>query len=108
MPPLVGPNVGSPDVDPMAAFAFKHPEMFDIPAQVDHTDGGWWTVAICMEHFRELADDERELLGTRLVKPEVPGDERTLLPDPTGTLAHLISEPPPGSSERSNPSALSG
>lgn len=63
------------------------------PSLLDHVDRERYTIlpntAGCFDAATAVRTAElaRELLGTRLVKLEVLGDERTLLPDPIGTLA---------------------
>lgn len=63
------------------------------PSLLDHVDRQRYTIlpntAGCFDAPTAVRTAElaRELLGTRLVKLEVLGDERTLLPDPIGTLA---------------------
>lgn len=62
------------------------------PSLLDHIDRERYTIlpntAGCFdaESAVRTAVLSREILGTRLVKLEVLGDERTLLPDPVGTL----------------------
>jgi thiazole synthase len=62
------------------------------PSLLDHVDRGRYTIlpntAGCFdaESAVRTAQLSRDLLGTDLVKLEVLGDERTLLPDPVGTL----------------------
>jgi thiazole synthase len=62
------------------------------PSLLDHVDRARHTIlpntAGCFDAATAVRTAElaRELLGTRLVKLEVLGDERTLLPDPLGTL----------------------
>jgi thiazole synthase len=62
------------------------------PSLLDHIDRERYTIlpntAGCYdaESAVRTAVLSREILGTRLVKLEVLGDERTLLPDPVGTL----------------------
>jgi thiazole synthase len=63
------------------------------PSLLDHVDRGRYTIlpntAGCFdaESAVRTARLAREILDTNLVKLEVLGDERTLLPDPVGTLA---------------------
>ncbi len=63
------------------------------PSLLDHLDRERYTIlpntAGCFDAPTAVptAERARELLGTRLVKLEVLGDPRTLLPDPIGTLA---------------------
>ncbi len=62
------------------------------PSLLDHVDRSRYTIlpntAGCFDAATAVRTAElaREILGTRLVKLEVLGDERTLLPDPVGTL----------------------
>jgi len=62
------------------------------PSLLDHVDRARYTIlpntAGCFDAATAVRTAElaRELLGTRLVKLEVLGDEKTLLPDPLGTL----------------------
>jgi thiazole synthase len=62
------------------------------PSLLDHLDRSRYTIlpntAGCFDAATAIRTAElaRELLGTRLVKLEVLGDEKTLLPDPIGTL----------------------
>ena len=62
------------------------------PSLLDHIDRSRYTIlpntAGCFDAATAIRTAElaRELLGTRLVKLEVLGDKKTLLPDPIGTL----------------------
>jgi len=62
------------------------------PSLLDHLDRSRYTIlpntAGCFDAKTAIrtAELSRELLGTKLVKLEVLGDEKTLLPDPVGTL----------------------
>ncbi len=62
------------------------------PSLLDHIDRERYQIlpntAGCfdVQSAVRTAELSRELLGTRLVKLEVLGDEKTLLPDPVGTL----------------------
>lgn len=62
------------------------------PSLLDHIDRARYTIlpntAGCFDAATAVRTAElaRELLGTRLVKLEVLGDKKTLLPDPIGTL----------------------
>jgi thiazole synthase len=62
------------------------------PSLLDHLDRARYAIlpntAGCFDAASAIRTAElaRELLGTRLVKLEVLGDQRTLLPDPLGTL----------------------
>jgi len=62
------------------------------PSLLDHVDPSRYTIlpntAGCFDAASAVRTAElaRELLGTRLVKLEVLGDKKTLLPDPLGTL----------------------
>lgn len=62
------------------------------PSLLDHIDRERYAIlpntAGCFDAASAVRTAElaRELLGTKLVKLEVLGDERTLLPDPVGTL----------------------
>jgi len=62
------------------------------PSLLDHIDRSRYTIlpntAGCYDAASAVrtAELSRELLGTPLVKLEVLGDEKTLLPDPVGTL----------------------
>jgi thiazole synthase len=62
------------------------------PSLLDHIDRGRYTIlpntAGCYDAASAVrtAELSRELLGSPLIKLEVLGDERTLLPDPVGTL----------------------
>ena len=62
------------------------------PSLLDHVDRARYTIlpntAGCFDAATAVRTAElaRELLGTRLVKLEVLGDKKTLLPDPIGTL----------------------
>jgi thiazole synthase len=62
------------------------------PTLLDHLDRARYTIlpntAGCYDAASAIRTAElaRELLGTRLVKLEVLGDRKTLLPDPLGTL----------------------
>src|SRR5262245_7786513 len=63
------------------------------PSLLDHVDRARYAIlpntAGCFDAATAIRTAElaRELLGTRLVKLEVLGDKKTLLPDPLGTLA---------------------
>lgn len=72
--PLRNPPEGAP-VDVLADFASRHPELFDINAQMDHENDrsrpGWWGVAVCMEHWRNVGTQEniqKEFLRKRCAK----------------------------------------
>ena len=62
------------------------------PSLLDHLDRSRYTIlpntAGCFDPKTAIrtAELSRELLGTKLVKLEVLGDSKTLLPDPVGTL----------------------
>ncbi|MCX5658982.1 MAG: thiazole synthase, partial [Planctomycetota bacterium] len=62
------------------------------PSLLDHVDRKRYTIlpntAGCFDAATAIRTAElaRELLGTKLVKLEVLGDKKTLLPDPVGTL----------------------
>ena len=71
------------------------------PSLLDHIDRERYEIlpntAGCYDAASAIRTAElaRELLGTRLVKLEVLGDEKTLLPDPVGTLeatAELVKQ----------------